>query len=187
MRNVCIDSYPCAHSKRVCTSSHYGTPVPPTCVFYHSPSLTPLLTAPSTFHSHHPPPAILQSWPDRREPSALRAAARLSNGGKADRDTPIDDDDDDDDGDLLAPCDVRLLFVSGTGLNAAARGGPRNTGNDNGGLHLLPGGGGDENNGGDGGTTQGAGMWGVLGRELWRPWPQADVVVHTGSQVSYST
>lgn len=27
-------------------------------------------------------------------------------------------------------------------------------------------------------------MWGVLGRDLWRPWPQADVVVHTGSQAS---
>lgn len=26
-------------------------------------------------------------------------------------------------------------------------------------------------------------MWKVLGRELWNPWPQVDVMVHTGSQV----
>ncbi|CAM9458255.1 unnamed protein product, partial [Ectocarpus sp. 13 AM-2016] len=101
----------------------------------------------------------LKAWPDRREPPALRAAARLSgNGG------------DDDDYDQSQSCDVRLLFVSGTGLTNAAR------------VELR-----DEGDGGASTTTAGeataADMWGVLGRELWRPWPQADVVVHTGSQV----
>ncbi|CAM9897439.1 unnamed protein product, partial [Ectocarpus sp. 12 AP-2014] len=101
----------------------------------------------------------LKAWPDRREPPALRAVARLSgNGG------------DDDDHEQSQSCDVRLLFVSGTGLANAAR------------VELR-----DEGDGGASTATAGeataADMWGVLGRELWRPWPQADVVVHTGSQV----
>lgn len=29
-------------------------------------------------------------------------------------------------------------------------------------------------------------LWSAIGREMWGPWPQADVVVHTGSQVLYS-
>lgn len=33
-------------------------------------------------------------------------------------------------------------------------------------------------------TAAATDMWGVIGRELWKPWPQADVVVHTGSQVT---
>lgn len=179
----------------------------------------PVILAPPHPHTHKPTPR-LQSWPDRREPSALRGAARLSNGGKEGGVTPNDGVDGDEDDDDYAPCDVRLLFVSGTGLNAtataaaAAKAGLRQSGDDTGGLphphHHLPGAGSDENDGGgDGGTMQrgvdtrtaaasaaaaavgpmpaapAVDMWGVLGRELWRPWPQADVVVHTGSQVSY--
>lgn len=108
--------------------------------------------------------AVFQAWPDRREPPALRAAARLSNNGG-----------DDYDYEQSQSCDVRLLFVSGTGLAHAARG-------------QL----GDEGDGGAstaaarGGAATASDMWGVLGRELWRPWPQADVVVHTGSQVKSS-
>lgn len=142
------------------------------------------------------PVAVLQAWPDRREPPALRAAARLPNGGQGSRDTASVGGDDDDD-DLAALCDVRLLFVSGTGLNANARRGPRDrpSGNGNGGFSVP--GGGDEDGSRDDGMVQRVGrgdtttaattdLWGVVGRELWRPWPQADVVVHTGSQVSSS-
>lgn len=130
---------------------HHCFRVPP------RPPCTPRIT---------PTLAVFQAWPDRREPPALRAAARLSNKGG-----------DDDDYEQSQSCDVRLLFVSGTGLPNAARGELR-----------------DESDGGastaavSGGAAAASDMWGVLGRELWRPWPQADVVVHTGSQVkdSYS-
>lgn len=137
-----------------------------------------------------------QAWPDRREPPAVRAAARLSSGGKKSPDAPDIGDDGDDD--PAAVCDVRLLFVSGTGVvSADASSGRRHgpIGSGNGGL-SVPGRNGEDDSG-DGMVVQEAGkgdtaaaattdMWGVLGRELWRPWPQADVVVHTGSQVGSS-
>eukprot|EP00752_Nemacystus_decipiens_P010481 g9338.t1 len=146
----------------------------------------------------------LKAWPDRREPPAVRAAARLSNAGQDSRDTPsAGGGGGDDAGDQTAACDVRLLFVSGTGLGATAgRSGQRHAPSGRGGSGLsVPGGGGGGGGGGEeddsgddtvgrgpgrGGTSTAvatADMWGVLGRELWRPWPQADVVVHTGSQV----
>lgn len=167
-------------AREACHTTHtpsISSPLPP----QPRPRLLRLVTVP-------------QAWPDRREPPALRAAARLSNGGQESRDTPSVGDDIDD---LVGSCDVRLLFVSGAGLNANARRGsrdmPAGAGND--GYSVS--GGGDEDDSGDDGAPQGAGrrsastastmdMWGVLGRELWRPWPQADVVVHTGSQVSCS-
>lgn len=74
-------------------------------------------------------------------------------------------------------CDLRLLFVSGTGLAI-----PRDVGNDGGKLR-----------GGEVDTTKRVedsavmDLGGVIGREMWRPWPQADVVVHTGSQASHTT
>lgn len=74
-------------------------------------------------------------------------------------------------------CDVRLLFVSGTGLagTTGTRGDNRGADEEDGVTRGLR---------GDGAPAD---MWQALGRELWRPWPQADVVVHTGSQVSYSS
>ncbi|CAM9986285.1 unnamed protein product [Scytosiphon promiscuus] len=107
----------------------------------------------------------LKAWPDRREPPALRGATRLSDSGNT--------GGGDDDGGSSPSCDVRLLFVSGTGLDAA-RGGGGKTGIDDGGGTPAP--------AADVATT--TDMWGVVGRELWMPWPQADVVVHTGSQAS---
>lgn len=140
-------------------------------------------------------PRLQQAWSDRREPPALRAALRHAAAPTA---TAASTDDllqaaherkgedhtsspitpptllagnkDEVSGDARShnessACDVRLLFVSGTGLSRSRSG---------------------ENNGGaqrEGGAKP-ADMWRVLGRELWNPWPQADVVVHTGSQAS---
>lgn len=74
--------------------------------------------------------------------------------------------------------DLRFLFVSGTGLGAGARTGL--------GLHSASS---DEEGSHrtsweierDGGAAHD--MCRALARELWDPWPQADIVVHTGSQV----
>lgn len=150
---------------------------------------------------------LQQAWSDRREPPALRAAIRrvaASTATAASADDLSKAAQEKKHGDQtsfpLSPsafpsgnegdasgnghshnessaCDVRLLFVSGTGLASRRR--ARGT---IGGLARSRGG---DNNGG---TQRAMGappedMWRVLGRELWNPWPQADVVVHTGSQV----
>lgn len=81
-------------------------------------------------------------------------------------------------------CDVRLLFVSGSGLGAQAH-------------RTRKCGHGHVDNHGDSGKEsclRGSRSEGVeyaaaedmcraLAKELWAPWPQADVVIHTGSQV----
>ena len=157
----------------------------------------------------HSPLRVPQAWSDRHEPPALRAALRLaaaSNGTaassnvsqstqeKKERDpttgslsplvartgsTKHDASGKGQYNDESFVFDMRLVFVSGTGLTARRRG-RRAVG----GL-ARPG---DVDNDEDGKQTEGgrppADMWRVLGRELWNPWPQADVVVHTGSQVS---
>lgn len=140
-------------------------------------------------------PRLQQAWSDRREPPALRAALRRAAASiataastddllqaaqerKGEEQTPspltppslLAGNEDDASGNAhshneSSACDVRLLFVSGSGL--ARSGG----GNSNGGAQRA-------------GGAQPADMWRVLGRELWNPWPQADVVVHTGSQAS---
>lgn len=149
---------------------------------------------------------MLQSWADRREPPAIRArtaaAAAATVGSRKDADRTVQNDkndqnDNDDDNDSF---DLTLLFVSETGLPApppveidsdsdtGGRGG--------GGGDFWRGRGEDADDRFEGGGKDGprrcrAGgaaspeedMWGALSRELWGPWPQADVMVHIGSQV----
>ncbi|CAN0424260.1 unnamed protein product, partial [Discosporangium mesarthrocarpum] len=110
----------------------------------------------------------LKAWRDRRAPLAVLAAAGQSTARASPREGWAE----------ATAFDLNLLFVSGTGMGLGI------------GSGLGPGDGRRCGSEGQAGTGAAAGM-GVggcdmsreLGQELWRPWPQADVVVHTGSQV----
>ncbi|CAM9913381.1 unnamed protein product, partial [Choristocarpus tenellus] len=111
----------------------------------------------------------LSAWIDHRAPLALLSAEQGRPQAQGDG-TQIHQGG----GGNSAECNFNLLFVSATGLPNSL---PFN-GNQSSSLKK-----GSSCSGKEIDRRGGMDMWRELSLELWKPWPHADVVVHTGSQV----